>query len=168
MMKKKVRYAAGALGALGVMPALALVTPGAAAAAQAPPRTGKTVSLAPLVPAATCTGTGHAKLPTNGNGMDGVIVFSKDNGCIYRVDGFVPGAHSSLSMRVRYYKGGAQYGPTHYVGWSPIGTNSISTVWVSSPNPRPTSIGKVCEAIVSPGMAHKVKYGPVCESTGHT
>ena len=43
---KKVRYATGALAALGTMPALALVTPPAAAAVtQAPARTGKTVSL---------------------------------------------------------------------------------------------------------------------------
>jgi hypothetical protein len=90
-MKKKVRYAAGALGALGVMPALGLVTPAAAAATQAPARTGKTVNQAPLASANTCIGDGHfASIPTN-NGLRGGMSYSIFNGCVGHVYGQVTG-----------------------------------------------------------------------------
>ena len=146
-MRKKVRYAAGTLGVVGVIQAFGLPAPTALAAGR--PCSARVTDVA-------------------AGGMAGAINYSRDIGCINRVDGFVPGSHEVLSMRVKFYRSGAQYGPTVYVDdglyGDPIAT---STTWVYSP-PHPTGIGKVCEAIVSAGSAHHVRYGPTCQSTGYT
>ena len=85
-MRKKVRYAAGALGALGVMPALGLVTP--AAATQAPAaRTGKTVSLAPLATTAAACEARSSGSTSEYDNFAGFIDYSRDNGCIGKVRG---------------------------------------------------------------------------------
>lgn len=146
-MKKKVRYAAGTLSAFGVMPALGLAAP--PALANGPACSARVVD-------------------TGANGMHGAINFSRDIGCVNNVNGFVPGSHEVLSMRIRFYRNNAQLGPTHYthdgIYGTPIGS---STTWRYQPAHQ-TGIGKVCEAIVSSGTAHHPRYGAVCQSTGYT
>ncbi len=168
-MKKKVRYAAGDLGALGVMPALGLVTPAAATAAtQAPARTGKSVSLAPLATANTCPGDAHqVSSGTNFDSFLGSISYSIDNGCIGRVHGALSLTSTHWWLRVRAYAtpGGkptkSYYNKNGHIKGPIMDPTSIS--WTS--NPHIPGIKQICEAAVKSGNPAKGIFGPVCEST---
>ena len=172
-MKKKVRYAAGAFGALGVMPALGLAAPAATAATQAPAAvhapvaTGKTVKLVAAQPENAGAPACNARVAsTKKNGLTGDIAFSRDNGCINRVVGFLPGDEVSLTMRVRFYAFGTQIGPTHYNRNVTYKSFLGSTVWSYNPV-HSSGISKVCEAIVS-SPHHYVTAGPTCQQTGYS
>jgi hypothetical protein len=162
---KKVRYAAGALGALGAVPTtLGLVTPAAAAATQAPSGNSKTVSLAAVATTAPCNARGAG----SGSGMvnfTASISYSRDNGCI-------GGVHATLNqhtgkgywMRVRSYTNG-------HLAYSRFNKNGVISKPTSTINwhstPRHTGIGQVCEAVVRSTAPGTVLYGPRCENTGY-
>jgi hypothetical protein len=165
-LMKKVRYAAGALGALGVMPTLGLVTPAATAATPPPARTGKTVSLAPATNA-PCDARKALGGP-KGN-FSASIHFSRDIGCIGEVSGTLHNnTHTGLWMRVRSYANGHQVGPTRFNKSGHIHNTSghHSITWSSSPFTR--GIQQVCEAVVAAAASNTVINGggPVCETTG--
>ena len=173
-MRKKVRYAAGAFGALGVMPALGLTATAATAATQAPAAvhapvaTGKTVKLAAAqLENAAAPACSARNVLTKKNGMTGGINFSRDIGCINHVTGFQVGDDVSLSMRVRLYAFGTQVGPTHYTHNVKFISAINSTVWSYVPG-HPTGITQVCEAIVSRGKSHYMFGGPTCQQTGYS
>lgn len=154
---KKVRYAAGALAALGAMPALALVTPPAAAAVtQASARTGKTVSLT----AAPCDAR-TASSP--GGTFSTAIAYSRDNGCIGGVAGILKNhTNAGWWLRVRSYVGGNlsynRFNKDEHI------VRSTSAVWTSAP--RHISVSQVCEALVRSTSPTVVQFGPKCMRTG--
>jgi hypothetical protein len=154
-MKKKVRYA---VGALGVMPALGLAAPAVAATNASPATAGKTVSLVPSHPACNARNAGNYSL-----GMSGHIVYSKDNGCIGSVYGriAIQNPPTGLWMRVRFYANG--HSLHHNMNkHGHIGYHSIH--WSS--NPYLTGVQQVCEAVVPADASTRVLYGPVCQQTG--
>jgi hypothetical protein len=168
-LMKKVRYAAGALGALGVMPALGLVTPAATAATttHAPTRTGKTVSLVPAT-SAPCDARHALGGPGTGR-FSASITFSRDIGCIGEVSGDLHNdTNTGLWMRVRSYANGNQVGPTRFNKSGHIHNTSghHSITWSSFPFTR--GIQQVCEAVVPAAAPGTVINGggPVCERTG--
>lgn len=159
---KKVRYATGALAALGAMPALALATPPAgaathpaAAASQAAARTGKTVSLTAARPC-------NARVASSPGGtFSAAIVYSRDIGCIGGVAGVLKNhTNAGWWMRVRSYVGG--HFSSHFNS-RPIVSNG-NEVFTSAP--RTMSVSMVCEAMVRSTSSHVVQFGPKCERTG--
>ena len=177
---KKVRYAVGVIGALGMIPALGLTAPGATAATRAPTSSRKTVSLLHTAAADTttaassstssagaggapCTARHKADTSTLGDFI-GAISFSRDIGCIGIVFGRLhDDSAGGLDMRVRSYINGVGQ-PQRF------NTNGIthkadkSITWSS--HPRTTGIAKVCEAIVLNSNKKATVAGPVCEDTG--
>lgn len=155
---KTVRYAVGALGAIGVVPTLGLTAPVAAAATQAPATTGKTVSL--LTDAPGCNARHTANYAT---GLSGAITYSRDNGCIGSVWGriFIQNPPTGLWMRVRFWANGNMISQRMNKNGH-IGNHSIH--WSSSP--RIMGVQKVCETIVPSNAPTRSLYGPVCEDTG--
>jgi|SRR3984957_17690535 hypothetical protein len=166
---KKVRYATGALAALGTMPALALVTPPAAAAVtQAPARTGKTVSLTAAATAAPCDARSASSL---GGTFSALIKYSRGNGCIGLVSGILEHhTNSGWWMRVRSYANGNlshnrfnKNGIIHVASSiSDVGGHNIKF----KSFPFNTHISMVCEAMVRSTSPTVVQFGPKCEGTG--
>jgi hypothetical protein len=157
---KKVRYAAGALGALGVVPALGLITPAATAATtQASATAGKTVT---LLPGTDHCNTRHAhEIKPR---MKGYIAFSRDEGCIGSVIGhYYADAKRGRDMRVRYYGGNlALVSEREVTGTIHHHNHSIS---FRSNSVYLYHIEQVCETIVSDNNK-VVIAGPACQDTG--
>jgi len=209
---KRVRYLAGALGAVGLagaVPALGLVTPAAATTAQPPATGGKTVSLrAAAAPASSpmtspnssvssTTAVSHASPASPGSPawlppcnarhahssksfrmtppagdsslykIRGWISYSRDNGCIGKVEGHLYGwaRIRGWDMRVRFYNGGLKktiwlHGKLHSTAH---GSHSYIK-YLSSPYYKP--VQQVCEAIFSDNDTVQITPA-VCEQTGY-
>lgn len=163
---KKVRYVAGAVGALGVMP-LGLMAPQAATATKAPAtRTGKTVSPVHRI-TATCTPRHDSSSSDN---LTVELFYSREHGCIGEVKATFNN-HSSRGwwLRVRFYTGKkftsiVNKNGTIHSGARP-GANSGSITFMSRPTSK-TSITQVCEALLSPSNRTSPAVGPICEPTG--
>lgn len=158
LLMKKVRYAAGVLGAFGAVPALGLMTPAAAAATTQPAANiGKTVALL----SGNATHCNARNAHSSANRIRGYIAYSRDNGCIGSVVGhYYGGTPTGYYMRARFYDNGLV--STRYVsGVINHGNNSITF----RSSPYLMHIQKVCEVIVNSN--HTPETGAVCESTGY-
>jgi hypothetical protein len=185
---KKVRYMAGVVGALGMIPALALTAPGATAATRAPTSSRKTVSLLHTAAADTSASASTSASTSASNSVStagaggapctarhkaatsplgdfvGAISFSRDIGCIGIVFGRLhDDSAGGLDMRVRSYINGVAR-PQRFNTNGVIHRANKSITWSSYP--RTTGIGRVCEAIVLNSNKKAVVAGPVCEDTG--
>jgi hypothetical protein len=185
---KKVRYAAGVVGALGMIPALAFTAPGATAAVRAPASTGKTVSLIHTTTTTTAAASssssspgasvsaGAANPPCNHRKahaskssppfgiLKATIHYSRDIGCIGQVHGVLLSQDiTGLWMRVRSYVNGHAL-PQRFNSHGSIHRSNHSISWTSYPHT--TGVTKVCEAIVFASSPKKPVTGPVCENTG--
>jgi hypothetical protein len=164
---KKVRYAAGALGAVGVMPALGLMAPAAnAAIAQPAAATGKTVNTAVLLPdAAACTARHSHSSTESGGGLirfRGYIAYSRDTGCIGQVIGHVYGnTGSGIDMRVRFYDNGLK--KTQLIAGT---INKVNDSISYSYSPFYPHAKMVCETPVYTNGDSVTS--PACETTGYT
>lgn len=156
---KKVRYA---VGAVGLLPAAGLLAPTATAASTQPSATtGKSVRLLHRVTVAAPCNARNAH--SSSHFIRGYISYSRDNGCIGFVEGhFYHSADSQTELRVRFYAGGVQVGPTRYVHGT-IHRSHTSVTYKSSPFVK--SIQQACEAIVF-SSTHGQITGAVCEPTG--
>jgi hypothetical protein len=157
---KKVRYYA--VGALGAVPALGLMTPAANAAttvAHSPKSAAKTVSLkhiaTPSNPLVTC-GTTNSKTGS-GNGLHGFILYQ--NHCVRYQEAHINHGQTGLTERVRYYSAGG--GRIHQSRLAGV-ISGGKTFFSDSPNV--TGAYKVCQALVFNGTS-TVAYGPTCETT---
>ncbi len=167
-MKKKVRYAAGALGALGMMPAVGLAALPATAATHTPAATGKTVA-AQLPNAPAVLPCLDHYVPGSGPNLTGNIYVSHLHGCVGEVGAYVSGNHTAYDMRVRYYHKGTQIYPTSYYQNGIYSPPHGLTVWSAYPkSPLKTGVTQVCQAITTTGPGFTVKDGPICENTGYT
>jgi hypothetical protein len=148
------------------MPALGLVMPPATAATHAQARTGKTVSLGPLIPRvpdAPCNAR-HSHAQTNGGTGDfgASIYYSRDIGCIGEVVGILLNhTNTGWWMRVRSYVNNDLVS-TRY---NKNGTINRTLISFSS-FPHHTGISQVCEAMIRSTSPSVVKFGPICERTG--
>jgi hypothetical protein len=165
---KKVRYAAGALGAVGVMPALGLMAPAATAATTQPAATtGKTVNTAVVLPDTAKCDARHSKSSTasplfGAVTFRGYISYSRDNGCIGLVQGHLYGTtDTGINMRVRFYDNGLKHSQMVTGLISKI-NDSIFYHW--SPYYEPAKM--VCETPISSLGAQETP--PACETTGYT
>lgn len=183
-LMKKVRYA-GVVGALGVIPALALTTPAATAATRTHASTRKVVSLihtdaataataASSSPSGVSVSPGAANPPCNArkarahtSNLFGILTatihYSRDIGCIGQVHGVlqsqdIPG----LLMRVRSYVNGRAL-PQKFLKGHIHGSNHSITY---TSYPHQTGVTQVCEAIVFSTSPTKPVAGPICEQTG--
>jgi hypothetical protein len=171
---KKVRYAAGALGVLGVLPALGVVTPAPTAATTtpataAPAGKAKTVSLLPVDSGAgglTRNCNAHSAF-AGGGASDASISpmsYSKDIGCAGKLHAlYLNHTSTGVWMRVREYVNGVMaYSRFNKNGHILPGDLSFSS------HPFHTAVTQVCIAFVrstAPGtvLPHG---GPVCAQTG--
>ena len=185
---KKVRYMAGVVGALGMIPALALTAPGATAATRAPTSSRKTVSLLHTTTTTVATAASssssspgasvsagvanppcnhrkaHAKSSPVFGILQATIHYSRDIGCIGQVHGVLLSQDvTGLWMRVRSYVNGHAL-PQRFNSHGKITHSNHSISWTSYPHT--TGVTKVCEAIVFAKSPNSPVDGPVCENTG--
>lgn len=178
---KRVRYMAGALGAVGVLPALGLAGAGATAATHAPATAGKTagktVSLAaaasPAYSPACNARHAHSSKQFRIDGslykLRGYIAYSEDNGCVADVEGHLYGwADRGRDMRVRFYDGGVVvktlwlHGKIHST--NPRNPAKSYILYSASPYWKPAQ--DVCEAVFSHNNTVQITPA-VCEQTGY-
>jgi hypothetical protein len=176
---KKVRYAAGALGALGLLPATALAAPAAAATRpSAPPgksvrlAAGKTVRLDASTAVNDCQ---EHNAVSSLKSIRGYIAFSRATGCVGQVIGhYYAGVHqscevTSTEMRVRFYSPGTD-GPRS-ARWvtGTIHGCTVSYRWSQAGGIVAPHVGKVCEEIFSSilGTVGVALTSAVCENTGY-
>ncbi len=164
---KKVRYAAGAIGALGMLPATGLAAHAATAATIKPSATtGKSVRLLPRA-ALTVTCDSKHKHTSSAN-IRGYISYDSPTGCVGFVQVHRYNGHPTHELaRLRFYSPDHSGGPalTWYIpGTINAGNNSI--LFKSSPNIY--SVTMVCEEIVHSSTNHDPVSGisPVCQTTG--
>lgn len=154
---KKVHYA---LAAVGMAPALGLMTPAANAAAvpaHAPEGavTGKPVKTV-RTPLVTCGG--QQRNWASKGALQGIIYHSGD--CVNLQLAELFRIQTGLTERVRYYSGGGFLETTNWLG----GTIHKSEGLTSFRSTFNNYAEMVCEALVANSNHNDVKYGPVCET----
>jgi hypothetical protein len=163
---KKVRYLAGVAG---VAPVLGLMIPPGNAVAtvkHAPADKGKTVSLAHLRIAHT-DNFGNCRSSTgigskSSHGLTGYMFGTRSASCIDFVSAFLPGGHTELDMRTRFYnRAGTKIGGDHF---DTASRSNTSTRWKHTTTINAWS---VCIALVEASPNHTRKYGDICLSTPH-
>lgn len=162
---KKVRYLAGAAG---VAPVLGLMMPPGNAMAtvtHSPAGQGKSVSLVHLRASARPHNTGGCNSPASITSLTESSLFGTMHGtpgvsCISRVTASLPGGHTELDMRTRYYNfNGGKIGGDHFDTAHRL---QFATSWRHTDT---VFAHKVCIALVEASPKHTWKYGDICLNT---
>lgn len=156
-MKKKVRYA---IGAIGAVPALGLMAPAANAApiAAHAQKTGtKTVALRGAVRGPSGVHAESAHTGGSANNLHGEMIYSGRT--IITQQAYIRTQKSGLTERARYYSAGGTMLHSSRNGGTQEGG---LTVFDGSPNFG--GVYKACFALVL-NNTNTVKYGPVCLDT---
>lgn len=162
---KKVRYTAGVLGALGMLPAAGMTAPATAAVTAHPQITaGKSVRLDHRVVRVNCAAN-HKHTSTTS--IRGYISYNPASGCVAQVIGHRYHGHATgEQMRIRYYNLNTLIHSSFVNGFISSANNSISFPWGSPGTVLATSMSNVCERIVEKAPPHQPVTGAVCQSTG--
>jgi hypothetical protein len=148
MAMKKVRYL---IGAVGVVPALGVIVPAAAAAQPGSTR---------AAPAKLC-GRLYQRTAVGVANFEGLVAFGTptDRHCLNEVRGTIPRSQVGLEMRVRVYQNGGKIYQKYVHG--SIFLHPDSTAF--NINNIDLDASSACEALVYSTNTAKLAYGPVCE-----
>jgi len=153
---KKVRLMVGALGALGVTPALGVIAPTAnAATAHTPRENTKTVSLNHRSPAPNVNPLCVISHRSGHDGNFGATISYSAGGCIGRQVGVLFKEQTGLTARIRDYVDKTRTYQA-YIG----GVIASGRTTFSDRNSVPGY--QACLALVANSNHNDVKYGPVC------
>jgi hypothetical protein len=146
---KRVRYL---IGAVGAVPALGVIAPTAAAAAQP-------ASATPAAAKMCATDYHHSTRGAANFGGYDYFGTPTDRHCLWEARGTITRSQVGLEMRARaYWKGNQIY--QRYVHGTIIPFSGVTSFYITSIN---RDASKVCEALVYSTNTNRVAYGPVCE-----